>query len=1002
MIEPTVSLSLTLESNPGTYACLLGSGVSATSGIPTGWGIIVDLVTRVARTLGDDPGDDPAAWYRTRYGTEPDYSKLLDQVARTPTERARLLRSYFEPTEDERRRGSKAPTPAHRALASLAKRGILRLFITTNFDRLLEQALHERNVVPTVITNSSDIAGAPPLSAGDVTVVKVNGDYLDTRIKNTPEELAHYEPAMNALLDRVLDEYGLIIAGWSGQWDTALIDAFERCPTHRFSTYWTGRSAPKGSAARIMARRRGHFIQVKGADQFFTDLVNRLCDEETAGAVAAPEAPATNLPNAVSSFVGRGQEIAELDRLLDATRLLTLHGIGGAGKTRTALELAHKRLGRHRDGVWLVELAPVGPERVEAEIAEVLGVAPERFDTALKSRDALLVIDNCEHVQEQAVRIIGRLLRSAPELRIVATSRRRIGLAGETVHELGPLGLPASDHVGAEELLKSEAAQLFIDRAHDVDTRFVLSERNSKHVARIVRQLDGIPLALELAAARTRSMPLDAIADRLDNVFEVLRKGRPGTLPHQTTLRAVGDWSWDLLEEEERRLFERLSVFRGGFSLSAVEAIAADEALAKNDILDVLAELIDKALVSYEAGAGGRYKLLEPARQYAALKLEERGETRRFEDAHAQWFLKAIREAAPHLRSDDTIEWIDRLVPNMDNFRIAAERLLQYGNPLEAIEFASLGAWLWWYRRISADAVSWIDRGRDKATDLPPLLDAISLFAAAFLGASANGQRAVARFDEASRLFADLGMEELSQEAKAFRAISYLTDGRISELQSLLGDALSWLEKRPDVWAYRLARVWQIVSAMNRLDLEAALAEADEALRLAEGSTDPNILFMNFIHSASVYRVAGDLERAYDLTRRAVDAWKTSDVGGAAGGLHHLAVDEWLRGDHDAALQCARKAREHYAALSPPDLVWIVALVRGSMGIPIERGRVLAEYDALFQLPPKVGALQLILGRLERLASVTKALGNEQLSARIEEAGEAARSALTAIATGSR
>ena len=994
MIEPTVSLSLTLESNPGTYACLLGSGVSATSGIPTGWGIIVDLVTRVARSLEDDPGDDPAAWYRARYGEDPDYSKLLDQVARTPTERARLLRSYFQPSEEERSRCVKAPTPAHRALASLAKRGFVRVFVTTNFDRLLEQALEDENIVPTVITNASDIEGAAPLSAGDVTVIKLNGDYLDTRIKNTPEELARYEPAIDALLDRVLDEYGLIIAGWSGQWDTALIEAFERCQTHRFSTYWTGRSAPKGSAARIMARRRGHFIQVDGADEFFSNLATRLCAFEQEGAIHATGAPGSNLPNAVSSFVGRRQEIEELDRLLDQTRLLTLHGIGGAGKTRTAIELAHRRIGRHRDGVWLVELAPVGRERVEAEIAEALGVAPERLDTAVKNREALLVVDNCEHVQEQAAGVISRVLRAAPEVRIVATSRVRLGLSGETVYALGPLALPASDRVSAEELQKSEAAQLFIDRAHDVDTRFVLTEANAKPIARIIRQLDGIPLALELAAARTRTMPLDTIADRLDNVFKVLRKGHPGALPHQTTLRAVGDWSWDLLEEEERRLFERLSVFRGGFSLSAAEAIAAGDDLAKDDVLDVLAELIDKALVSYEAGAGGRYKLLEPARQYAALKLEERGETRRFEDAHAQWFLQAIREAAPYLRSDETMTWIDRLVPNMDNFRIAAERLLEHGSCLEAIEFASLGTWLWWYRRISADAVSWIERGRDKATDLPPLLDALSLFAAGFLGASANGDQAIARFEKASELFASLGMEDLSNEAQAFRVVSYLTDGRISELESLMADALEWLENRPDVWAYRLGRVWRMMSAMNRLDIETALVEAEEGLRRIEGSTDPNIVFMNLINAASVYRAAGDLERAYDLTRRAVDVWKTSDVGGAAAGLHHLAADEWLRGNREKALEYAMRARDHYAGLSPPDLVWIVALVRGSMGVPIERARVLADYEALFQLPPKVAALELIRDRLERLACVTEALDKEELTERVRSAAEAAKEAL--------
>ena len=207
LIEPTVSLALTLESNPGVYACLLGSGVSATSGIPTGWGIVVDLIQRVARSLGEDP----AGWYEARYGEEPNYSKLLDEVARTPTERARLLKSYFEPTEEERQQGLKEPTPAHRALASLAKRGVLRMFVTTNFDRLLERALEDENITPTVVSSGHSLQGAAPLGAGDVTIVKVNGDYLDTRIKNTPDELSEYDPAINALLDRIF----ALLAHWA-------------------------------------------------------------------------------------------------------------------------------------------------------------------------------------------------------------------------------------------------------------------------------------------------------------------------------------------------------------------------------------------------------------------------------------------------------------------------------------------------------------------------------------------------------------------------------------------------------------------------------------------------------------------------------------------------------------------------------------------------------------------------------------------------------------------
>jgi hypothetical protein len=302
-----------------------------------------------------------------------------------------------------------------------------------------------------------------------------------------------------------------------------------------------------------------------------------------------------------------------------------------------------------------------------------------------------------------------------------------------------------------------------------------------------------------------------------------------------------------------------------------------------------------------------------------------------------------------------------------------------------------MGAWLWWYRRISAEAVSWIERGREKAGDLPPLLDAISLFAAGVLGASANGELAIARLDEATAKFAQLGMEELSAEAKAFRTVAYVTDGRLPELEALLEEVMEWIEARPEIWTYRLTRVWQMMSALNRLDLETALSESEEGLRRIRETRDPNLRFMNLFFSAAVHRAAGHDARAYELAQQAADAWQSSDVGGAAIGLHQLAAEEWIRGDRERALDAAMRARDFYAGLSPPDLVWAVALGRGAMGVPIERERVLAEYDSLFQLPPQVGAMQIIVERLEQTADVTRSLGDEALATRMHEAANAAR-----------
>ena len=281
MIDPTVRISLALDANKGAYALLLGSGVSAAAGIPTGWQIVSDLSAKVARLEGADPGDDPISWYNQRYGVEPDYSGLLNEIAGSPTERSLLLRNYFEPTDEERRDGVKVPTAAHRTMAQLALSGHVHLFLTTNFDRLLEKAMDDIGIVPQVLSTADAIGGAVPFSQTRCTVVKLNGDYMDTRIKNTLSELESYEPAIDSLLDRVIDEYGFIVSGWSAEWDKALRDAFERCQSRRYTMYWASRNSPRQEAARLIESRSGEFVQIKDPDTFFTNIGLGLATLET-------------------------------------------------------------------------------------------------------------------------------------------------------------------------------------------------------------------------------------------------------------------------------------------------------------------------------------------------------------------------------------------------------------------------------------------------------------------------------------------------------------------------------------------------------------------------------------------------------------------------------------------------------------------------------------------------------------------------------------------------
>lgn len=276
MLDPLVSLAFTLRANPGVYAVLLGSGVSRSAGIPTGWEVVLDLVRRVGAAQGDRTIEQPDKWYAEKFGKEPGYSDLLDALCRTQVERQQLLKSYFEPTAEEREQGLKLPTPAHHAVAELMEAGLVRVVITTNFDRLLERALDQRGIVPTVIGSPDQAMGMIPLAHQKHCIIKVHGDYLDTRILNTEDELASYAPAMAGLVDRVFDEFGLITCGWSATWDTALRASMVRSPNRRYSCYWTTVGQPTEEAQAVVTDRRATVVNIKSADNFFDALLARV------------------------------------------------------------------------------------------------------------------------------------------------------------------------------------------------------------------------------------------------------------------------------------------------------------------------------------------------------------------------------------------------------------------------------------------------------------------------------------------------------------------------------------------------------------------------------------------------------------------------------------------------------------------------------------------------------------------------------------------------------
>ena len=270
--EPALKLAMSMHANPGAYALLVGSGVSKSAGIPTGWEIVLDLIRKVATIEREKPTPELETWYQQRFDEALDYSKLIDRLTTTSAERMKLLQPYFEPTEEEREQGLKVPTSTHRAIATLAKHGYVRMILTTNFDRLIETALEEAGIVPDVISSDDDLRGAMPYVHSQCVVVKLHGDYRDTRIKNTVEELANYSQELNKFLDRVFDEFGLLVCGWSSAWDTALRNAILRAPTRRFTTFWLAKGDPTAEAKRIIQQRRAEVIHIESADQFFTEL----------------------------------------------------------------------------------------------------------------------------------------------------------------------------------------------------------------------------------------------------------------------------------------------------------------------------------------------------------------------------------------------------------------------------------------------------------------------------------------------------------------------------------------------------------------------------------------------------------------------------------------------------------------------------------------------------------------------------------------------------------
>jgi predicted ATPase/DNA-binding CsgD family transcriptional regulator len=587
--------------------------------------------------------------------------------------------------------------------------------------------------------------------------------------------------------------------------------------------------------------------------------------------------PPDNLPLQLSSFVGREREMAQAEELLSGNRLLTLTGPGGSGKTRLALAVAHEVAETFDDGVWLVELAPLSdPELVPQAVASVLGVretpgtAPvDSLRAHLGSRRTLLILDNCEHLVAACASLAEVLLRHCPNLRVLATSRETLGVMGETLLVVPPLSLPDPRHPPTVDGLSDyEAARLFTDRARAVRPDFALTQGNAAAVAQICYRLDGIPLAIELAAARARALSAEQISARLENSFRLLTGSGRSTLAHHGTLRATMEWSHDLLGREERILLRRLSTFAGGWTLGAVEAVCAGDGFKGGGILDPLASLVDKSLVLVVEHEGEpRYRLLETLRQYAAEKLEEAGEDAALGRRHAEFFLGLAELAAPELKGHEQVGWLGHLETEHGNLRAAMRWLLWSGEADDAVRLAWALRLFWYVRGHQSEGYRYTTQALQKGDVLPASLRAKALCTAGLMSYGLESiERTRRLWEESAVLFRQTEDKQGLAISLAGIGLMTLQRGDLERAGAHFAEALELYRELGDRWGVSSVLSHLGIISLRRDDQALATRYFEEALGIAREIGDGligSIALYNLALEES--RVRGDHERAEEL-----------------------------------------------------------------------------------------------------------------------------------------
>jgi predicted ATPase/DNA-binding SARP family transcriptional activator len=699
----------------------------------------------------------------------------------------------------------------------------------------------------------------------------------------------------------------------------------------------TGRN---NEALTVFERLREALADALGADP--SPEVSALHVAILRGEVGRPERQRrSNLRADITSYVGKQADVQAVQALLAGHRLVTLIGPGGSGKTRLATEVGRGLLGGRPDGPWLVELAPVGPTSDVAQATlvalglrdAVLGDQQEadptgRVIAAIRGRDALIILDNCEHVIESAATFVHRLLGECERLRVLATSREPLGITGETLWRVEPLTVPAADAEPAE-IERSPAVRLLRDRAGIGGTAIPTDAAGSAVAARLCRALDGIPLAIELAAARIRTMPPAQLADRLDDRFRLLTGGSRTALPHHRTLRAVVDWSWSLLTEPERAVLRRLAVFSGGADLDAAETVCVASDVDRDLVLDLLTSLVDKSLLVVTAAAGAqRYRMLSTIKEYAFDRLTEAGEADAARQAHLAHFTQLVETAGPHLLRAEQLAWLAVLAADHDNITAAMRGVLEAGDAAGAMRLAGAAGWYWWLSGRRSEGLELMVAATELPGEVEPDDRAVTHGMVAMYVTSGQG-------DE------NVGAEWIRQAYRYARESRnpHPLLGFVEAMESLLHGldaalvAFGKLLDSPDPWVRATAR-WQTCKMRVLLGRGDQGVEAELEQALAEFTAIGERFGMSLALSelAGWQAMRGDFAGACARYDRAVEV--LAELGAVEDVIEVLtqqAKTYWLNDDHDAGAAAIRTAERWAAGVTWPYALVAIALAKAEL-----------------------------------------------------------------------